>query len=555
MVNDLQQAKLFKAVFPGKYIQGENALAELPELINIFGKKGLILASPKVKATIIPECISKYSEFPSYVEEFRGECCESEIKRLTDIVNKNHIDVLVGMGGGKTIDTAKIVADKTAIPVIIVPTIASTDAPCSGCAVIYNEKGLFDSVYYQKLNPQVVLVDLTVIASAPCRFLVAGMGDAIATWFEARSCAQTSSPNECGGYSTLTGLHLAKLCYDTLLKYGAEAKTACENHTVTPSLNYIVEANILLSGIGFESSGLAAAHSIHNGLTALEETHSFYHGEKVAFGVLTGLYLTSAQSEEIDTVYSFCEKIGLPTTLSDIGINEIDETRLMKAAVKACDSKEGIHHEFGNITPEKVLKAMIAANNMGQKRKLANNKIDQKKVIHVSQNIKLKRVELSDVVDIYNTIDSQREYLGKWLPFVELTQSLEFTVQYVHSLIDTPVQNSNYIFVIHYNDSFIGMIGLKSIDNLNKSAEIGYWLSEPFQKRGIVTNATQVLIDFAFKELNINRIQIKCATENFRSKKIPQRLGFRLEGTARAGELLTGGCFVDIEVYSKLKTD
>ena len=99
------------------------------------------------------------------------------------------------------------------------------------------------------------------------------------------------------------------------------------------------------------------------------------------------------------------------------------------------------------------------------------------------------------------------------------------------------------------------MIGLKSIDNLNKSAEIGYWLSEPFQKSGIVTNAAQVLIDFAFRELNINRIQIKCATENFRSKKIPQRLGFRLEGIERAGELLTGGCFVDIEVYSKLKTD
>ena len=113
------------------------------------------------------------------------------------------------------------------------------------------------------------------------------MGDALSTWFEARSCAQTQSVNECGGLSTLTGLNLAKLCYDTLLKYGKAAKTANDENVVTPALNYIVEANILLSGIGFESSGLAAAHAIHNGLTALKETHSFYHGEKVAFGVFS----------------------------------------------------------------------------------------------------------------------------------------------------------------------------------------------------------------------------------------------------------------------------
>jgi glycerol dehydrogenase len=555
IMNDSQKTKLYKAVFPGKYIQSENALAELPGLISIFGKKGLILASPKVKASILPKCNRKYSGFPADVEEFSGECCQSELKRLTDIVNEKHIDVLVGMGGGKTIDTAKIVADKAGIPVIVVPTIASTDAPCSGCAVIYNEQGIFESVYYQKQNPQVVLMDLNVIAFAPVRFLVAGMGDALATWFEARSCEETSSHNECGGYSTLTGLHLAKLCYDTLLKYGKEAKTACKNHTVTPALNFIVEANTLLSGIGFESSGLAAAHSVHNGLTAMEETHSFYHGEKVAFGVLTGLYLSSASPGEIETVYSFCEEIGLPTTLSDIGIKKIEKNRLMKVAVKACASSEGIHHETGNITPEKVLNAMITANNTGLKRKLSQKKINQKTVISVTENIKLKPIELSDAADIYNTIDSQREYLGQWLPFVEFTRKPEYTLQFVRSIVESPVANRDYIFVIHYDDSFVGLIGLKSLDNLNKRTEIGYWLSEPFQKKGIVTKAVEVLTDFAFRELNMNRIQIKCATENFRSKKIPQRLGFRLEGIERAGELLTGGHFADLEVYSKLKTE
>jgi glycerol dehydrogenase len=285
------------------------------------------------------------------------------------VISREKADVLVGMGGGKAIDTAKIAADRARIPVIIVPTIASTDAPCSGCAILYSAQGAFDSVYYQKTNPQVVLVDSAVIAHAPARFLISGMGDALATWFEARSCDRTRSLNECGGYSTLTGLHLAQLCYDTLLAYGPAAKIAVSQHLVTPALNHIIEANILLSGIGFESSGLAAAHSIHNGLTALPETHSFYHGEKVAFGVLTGLQLTDAAPQETQTVYAFCEDIGLPTTLADIGLANVSRENLMKAAEKSCAPAEGIHHEAGKITPEKVLTAMLAANAVGEARK------------------------------------------------------------------------------------------------------------------------------------------------------------------------------------------
>lgn len=222
---------------------------------------------------------------------------------------------------------------------------------------------------YQKANPAVVLVDVGIIAAAPTRFLVAGMGDALATWFEARSCDRTQSANECGGYSTTAGLGLAKLCYETLLNYGAAAKVASERHIVTPALDRIVEANILLSGIGFESSGLAAAHAIHNGLTALAETHSFYHGEKVAFGVLAGLQLTDASADESAAVFSFCEDIGLPTTLADIGVGNADREKLMKAAEKTCAPGQSIHHEAGMITPEKVLDAMLAADAMGEKRR------------------------------------------------------------------------------------------------------------------------------------------------------------------------------------------
>jgi glycerol dehydrogenase len=358
-------SRMLKSVFPGKYIQGAKALNELPELIRLLGTKCLILASPTAKNKLLP-LYSFVQEMEGLsTEAFRGECCTSEIQRIANIVKTQNIDLLVGMGGGKTIDTAKIVADRANIPVIIAPTIASTDAPCSGCAVIYSETGVFESVYYQKMNPQVVLMDMDIMSMAPPRFLVSGMGDALATWFEARSCDRTQSPNECGGYASLSAMTLARLCYDTLLKYGSEAKADSEQQRITPALNHIVEANTLLSGIGFESAGLAAAHSIHNGLTALPETHAFYHGEKVAFGVLTGLHLTNADPEEMKTVYSFCQRIGLPTTLADIGIKDIDPARLMDAAIRACAPAEGIHKEAGVINPLTVWNAMIAADAMG----------------------------------------------------------------------------------------------------------------------------------------------------------------------------------------------
>ncbi len=121
-----------KAVFPGKYIQGAGAIGELAGLIELLGKQGLVLASPSVKEKVLPACGMDLRARGIPIELFGGECCEEELSRLSGLVKQRQVDVLVGMGGGKTIDTAKIVADRANIPVIIIPTIASTDAPCSG---------------------------------------------------------------------------------------------------------------------------------------------------------------------------------------------------------------------------------------------------------------------------------------------------------------------------------------------------------------------------------------------------------------------------------------
>ena len=358
-----------KAVFPGKYIQGVGALGELPALIELLGSKGLVLASPSARAKVLPACGVDWAARGIAVEVFGGECCETELDRVSAAIGRAHADVIVGVGGGKTIDTAKIAADRARVPAIVVPTIASTDAPTSGCAVVYTDDGIFVEVCYQRLNPAAVLVDVGTIAAAPARFLVAGMGDALSTRFEARTCERTHSPNECGGYGTAAGFALAKLCYETLLSHGVAARRANDAHLVTPALERIVEANILLSGIGFESAGLATAHAVHNGLTALPETHASYHGEKVSFGVLVGLQLTDVPTDETAAVYSFCEDVGLPTTLAEIGLEKADRKRLMIAAEKACAPDQPIHHEASAITPAGVVDAILAADGLGRDRR------------------------------------------------------------------------------------------------------------------------------------------------------------------------------------------
>ncbi len=175
--------------------------------------------------------------------------------------------------------------------------------------------------------------------------------------------------------------------------------------------------------------------------------------------------------------------------------------------------------------------------------------------LQVDKNIVLKQLELSDAPDIFNTIDTQREHLGPWLPFVETTKQLSDTAAFVESVVNSPKDRLEYTFTIRVNGRMAGLIGLKDINRANRKTEIGYWLSREFTDRGIMTRSVRTLCDFAFRELDMNRIQIKCALANIHSRNIPQRLGFKLEGIERAGELLTGGVFTDLAVYSRLKKD
>ena len=358
------------AIFPGRYVQAEEALEALGEEVQRLGTSALIVAGRTAEGTLVPRHLPAWRErLAVTVERFGGESSDEEIERLTKVAETQACDVIVGMGGGKVIDTAKAVAHAAGARVAIVPTIASTDAPTSAVAVIYTSDGAFLRYLFLPRNPDLVLVDTRVIAAAPVRFLVAGMGDALATWFEAESCRLAYAPNQCGGVGTLAGYTLARLCYDTVLEYGVAARMACQQKVVTPALAHVVEANTLLSGLGFESGGLAAAHSIHNGLTRLDATHPFLHGEKVAIGVLAGLFLTDQPGRVVHEVYDFCESIGLPTTLAEIGLAGVSDDDLRKVAEAACGEGETIHHEPCPVSVDAVMAALKIADRFGHERR------------------------------------------------------------------------------------------------------------------------------------------------------------------------------------------
>ncbi|MFW5707533.1 MAG: GNAT family N-acetyltransferase [Bacteroidota bacterium] len=175
------------------------------------------------------------------------------------------------------------------------------------------------------------------------------------------------------------------------------------------------------------------------------------------------------------------------------------------------------------------------------------------KTLHVNENIVLRALAPGDKYDIFQAIDTQRDYLGPWLPFVAYTHQIEDTENFVQSILDVPEDQREHVFVIRFNGQFAGIIGFKDTDRINRRTEIGYWLSEDFQKKGIITMSVKVLLHYAFTELDLNRVQIRCAQGNLPSLNIPRRLGFTFEGIERAGELLSNGEFADLEVYSMLR--
>lgn len=353
---------------PSRYTQGKNATASLGAEMVGLGLSGPVLIvasrSPIRLLSDIWKGTFKDAGIAYAVHEFGGECSLAEIERIKQVATK--AKVILGAGGGKVLDAARAAAADLNLPCVNCPTVASSDSPCSALSVIYSEDGVVQGSRFHRKNADLVLVDTQVIAQSPPRLLVAGMGDALATWFEAKTCVEGHVKNLRGGLSTQSALVLADLCYRTLLADGADALRSVQIQVVTPALERIVEANTLLSGIGFESSGLAAAHAVHNGLTTAKATHDYLHGEKVAFGLLTQLVLEGQPRSVLDRVLGFAMEVGLPLTLADIGLPELPKEVLQKIAIRATAEDDTIHNEPFEVRPDMVADAIMAADAMGR---------------------------------------------------------------------------------------------------------------------------------------------------------------------------------------------
>lgn len=344
---------------PGRYVQGPGELARLGEHVSSLGCAAYVIldsgTDDRLGATLGPAFFACEDLVEPCFEVYDGPCTERAVMRLANLCEAGDYDVVVGIGGGKMLDIAKAVAHFAERPLCVVPTAASTDAPCSALSVLYREDGAFDRYLHLDHNPDLVVADTSVIAKAPLRMTVAGMGDALATYFEARACAAAGGINELGGKSGAMALAAARACYDTLVEHGLKAKCDIEAGKVTVAVERIVECNILLSGVGFESGGLALAHAIANGLAGMPGCRAM-HGEAVAFGLNVQLALEDAPERE--QVFDFCRKLGLPTTLDELGLGEISDVDLRGVAEAAFQNKRNMANEQTKVTSSELIQLM-----------------------------------------------------------------------------------------------------------------------------------------------------------------------------------------------------
>ncbi len=353
-------------ISPSRYVQGKGVLKTGIEYIKNLGMKPLLLCDD-----LVWEIIGE--EFNGFMEDedmeviyvpFNGESSTSEIKRVSKIGQSNNADLVIGLGGGKAIDAAKAISDELDIPVVIAPTIASTDAPTSALSVIYTEEGIFEKYLFFKTNPELVIVDTEVITKAPPHLLASGIADAMATLVEASAVIKKNGDTMAGGKPSLAAEAIAVKCEEILFEYSFQAIEACRANVVTSALEAVVEANTLLSGIGFESCGIAAAHAIHNGFTALEgEIHSLTHGEKVAYGTLTQLVLENRPKEVLDKYIRFYKALELPTTLAEMKLEDASYEDLLKVGELAAQEGDTLHNMPFTVTAEDVAGALLALDN------------------------------------------------------------------------------------------------------------------------------------------------------------------------------------------------
>ena len=364
-------------VAPPHYIQGPGIMSSVgrytSKLCGGCDRVGL-LNIPFGETAWSPQICKDFEDHGISVDSqvFGGIPSYEEVQRLVDKWKQAGVKAVVAVGGGTCGDAAKLAAHRLNVPVVNVSTLAATDAPCSALSIMYSEGGAYLGGETYPQSPNVVVVDTEIIAGAGKRSLVSGFGDAMSTFYEARTCCE--NPNALSmleARPTQTALAIGSLCAKILYENALEAVKAVEAKVPDESLEKVVEANTLLSGIGFESGGLAASHAIAQGMSWVKSVHdNMMHGEMVAIGLLTMLTMEERQGlpgrkEEYRQVAEFFSKVGLPVCLKHVCLDPKDSEG-MELFLKSVLDQWFCHNEPFLVTKDLVLQSLLEADQKGQ---------------------------------------------------------------------------------------------------------------------------------------------------------------------------------------------
>jgi glycerol dehydrogenase len=305
---------------PRRYVQGPGALAQLGALTAGLTDRPLVVVDADVLPLVQSTLEAAFAGRACLTLAFRGEVTQSAIEDLVVRAQAAAPDAVIGIGGGKGLDAAKGVAKRLGAPFVAVPTIASNDSPTGRAMAIYDADHVLVAIDSLAESPLLVIADTALIAAAPVRFLRAGIGDAIAKTFEAARARADGALNFFDGRPLLTAQAIADLCYQTLREHGAAAMVAAATHRPDEAFEAVVEANILMSGLAWESGGLSYAHAVVRGLSKARGAAAAAHGEQVAYGALVQLAIEDRADGFIQDLAAFYRQVGLPCRLADLGM-------------------------------------------------------------------------------------------------------------------------------------------------------------------------------------------------------------------------------------------